>query len=338
MHPELRRRGARIRFADDGRTLRYIPLADLNLQTELRVETEQNIGAFKCPCKDCYGGLRKSIHIIRAHLQSVDRDLFLRTSMIGADPLDGYPPHSIWVEDIPYNNDDVVDVDLGDVNNDDVPDFLPNVQGDEPCGGAETPLDEYHDVQRQVQEALERRDSLHREVGTEPNMPLQDDMDNDIVQGLEELYHQATTPLYRGSKTSIVSATIVILNMYVGFGVSNNFTSELLHYLSEDLLSEVNKLPSSHYAAAKTIRKLGLDYNIIHACPNGCVLYEGDHALLETCLHCSKSRWMEGSNSIPAKVIRHFPLISRLKRMWRSPELATMLTGYTKHVSNDSIM
>ena len=99
-----------------------------------------------------------------------------------------------------------------------------------------------------------------------------------------------------------------------------------------------NKLPSSHYAAAKTIRKLGLDYNIIHACPNGCVLYEGDHALLETRLHCSKSRWMEGSNSIPAKVIRHFPLIPLLKRMWRSPELATMLTGYTKHVSDDGIM
>ena len=144
---------------------------------------------------------------------------------------------------------------------------------------------------------------MHREVGTEPNMPPQDDMDNDTVHGLEELYHQATTPLYRGSKTSIVSTTIAILNMCVGFGISNNFTLELLCYLSEDLLSEGNKLLSSHSAAAKTTRKLGLDYNIIHACPNGCVLYEGDHALLETCPHYSKSHWVEGSNSIPAKVI-----------------------------------
>ena len=163
-------------------------------------------------------------------------------------------------------------------------------------------------------------------------------MDNDTIQGLEELYHQPTTPLYRGSKTSIVSATIVILNMCVGFGVSNNFTSELLCYLSEDLLPKGNKLPSSHYATAQTIRKLGLDYNIIHACPDGCVLYEGDHALLEICPHCLKSRWMEGSNFIPAKVIQHFPLIPRLKRMWRLPKLATMLTGYTKHVSDDGIM
>ena len=91
--------------------------------------------------------------------------------MIGGDPPDGYPPHGIWIEDIPYVNDDVVNVDLGDVSNDGVLDFLPHVQGDEPCGGAEMSLDEYHDVQRQVLEALERGDSLHREVGTEPNMP-----------------------------------------------------------------------------------------------------------------------------------------------------------------------
>ena len=146
MHPDLRRRGARIRFANDGRALRHIPPVDLILQTELRVATEQNIGAFRCPCKDCHGGLRKSIHIIRTHLQFVGRDPFLRTSMIGGDPPHGYPPHGIWVEDIPYNNDDVVDVDLGDVSNDGVQDSLPHVQSDEPCGGAETPLDEYHDV------------------------------------------------------------------------------------------------------------------------------------------------------------------------------------------------
>ena len=75
--------------------------------------------------------------------------------MIGGDPPDGYLPHGIWVEDIPYDNDDVVDIDPIDVSNDSFPDFLPDVQGDEPCGGAETLLDEYHDVQRQVLEALE---------------------------------------------------------------------------------------------------------------------------------------------------------------------------------------
>lgn len=128
------------------------------------------------------------------------------------------------------------------------------------------------------------------------------------------------------------------MNMCVVFGVSNNFTSELLRYLSEDLLPEGNKLPRRYYATAKTIRKLGMNYNNIHACPDGCVLYEGDHAELNACPKCSKSRWMEGTNSVPSKVIRHFPLIPRLKRMWRSLEIVGMLTDYTKHVSEDDIM
>jgi hypothetical protein len=128
------------------------------------------------------------------------------------------------------------------------------------------------------------------------------------------------------------------MNMCVVFGVSNKFTSELLRYLSEDLLPVGNKLPNSHYVASKTIRRLGLNYNNIHACPDGCVLYEDEHADLTVCPKCSKSRWLEGTNSIPAKVIRHFPLVPRLKRMWRSPEIAKMLRGHTKHVSDDGVM
>jgi len=99
-----------------------------------------------------------------------------------------------------------------------------------------------------------------------------------------------------------------------------------------------NKLPSSHYIAHRSIRKLGLDYNNIHTCSEGCVLYEEEHAALDSCPKCHKSRWMEESNTIPAKVIRHFPLIPHLKRMWRFVEIVKMLIGYTKHVSEDGIM
>jgi hypothetical protein len=102
-------------------------------------------------------------------------------------------------------------------------------------------------------EALDRGDTLHRECEGAPSVPENDDLDSDTMDGFQGLYEQATTPLYTGSKTSVVSATIVIMNMCVVFGVSNNFTSELLRYLSEDLLPDGNQLPSSHYAAAKTI-------------------------------------------------------------------------------------
>jgi hypothetical protein len=152
-------------------------------------------------------------------------------------------------------------------------------------------------------ETLDRGDALHREFAGEPNMDAHDNVDNDTMQGLDELYQQSTTLLYKGSKTNVVSTTIVLMNMCVVFGVSNNFTYELLQYVSKDLLHEGNKQPRSHDATAKTIQKLGINYNNIHACLDGCVLYEGDHTKLNVCPKCSKSHWMEGTNFVPSKVI-----------------------------------
>lgn len=337
MRTQRSRHGARIRIDADGRTMRHIPLADLILQTELRVATMQNITAFYCPCQNCHGGRRQQIPVIREHLAAIGRDPFLTKSIIGGDPADGYPADGIWVEDIAYDNDVVHDGENADAD-DILEDVVHDVPRQDDVNEDAIPLDEFHDVQRQVMDALERGDALHRDAGGEPNVLDNDELNNDTVDELHNLYAEATTPLYPGAKTSVVSATIVLMNMCVVFGVSNTFRSELLRYLGEDLLPKGNKLPKSHYAAAKTIRKLGLDYNNIHACPDGCVLYEDDHAELQTCPQCSKSRWLEGTNCIPAKVIRHFPLIPRLQRMWRSPEIATMLTGYKNHISNDGIM
>ena len=324
---------------DDGRTLRHIPIGDLILHTELRVATEKNIRGFRCPCRDCKGGYEKSIQVIRRHHEDVGRDPFFKRSMLGGDPPEGYPANGIWVDDVAYDDDHVVDNVASDIEGDIL--NIRNEDGDAGQGEQQrpsNPLDEHHEVQRQVLEALHRGDTLHEEAGVEMEFTEQDDVSGDTLDGLEELYTEASAPLYTGSRMSMVSATIIILNMCTVFRVSNNFANELFHFLSVDLLPKGNKLPSTHYAARKSIRRLGLYYNNLHACPNGCVLFEEENANLNACPKCNKSRWMDGTTNKPSKVIRHFPLIPRLKRMWRSSEIASMLTGYTKHVSSDGVM
>jgi hypothetical protein len=102
--------------------------------------------------------------------------------------------------------------------------------------------------------------------------------------------------LYRDCPVSIVSATIVLINMSVIHGVSNTFMDELLKYLSSILLSRENALLHSHYEAQKLIRKLGLNYELIHSCPSGCVLYRGEYVDLNVCpkASCGKSRYIAG--------------------------------------------
>ena len=103
-------RGATIRFTQDGHTLRHVPVGDIILHTELRVATEKNVRAFRCPCKDCKGGRRKTIQVIQQHHAAVGRDPFLHKSLLGGDPPEGYPPGGMWVEDVHFDDDVVEDI------------------------------------------------------------------------------------------------------------------------------------------------------------------------------------------------------------------------------------
>ena len=154
MDPDSRPGDARIQIMEDGRTLQHISLGNLILQTELRVATKRNIQAFPCPCVNCHGALRKAINVIREHHTLVGRDPFLTKSIIGGDPAGGYPASGIWVEDMAFD-DDIVDANTNIQGNVDVNENVGDVQGDGPRYNTDMPLDQYHDVHRQVMEALD---------------------------------------------------------------------------------------------------------------------------------------------------------------------------------------
>lgn len=112
------------------------------------------------------------------------------------------------------------------------------------------------------------------------------DNDNDMgerLEDLEDLYKQATCRVFHGHTVSIVSARIVLINMAVIHIVSNAFMDELLKYLSIVLLPPRNMLPKNHYEAKKLIQKFGINYDIIHACLAGCILYCGEYKDLTSC-------------------------------------------------------
>ena len=96
-------------------------------------------------------------------------------------------------------------------------------------------LDEFHKVERQVLKALGRGDALYEEADAEGLLHVENEQNLDIVDKLDGLYMEAITPVYRGSKLSVVSATIIIMKMCSVFSVSNTFTDELFHFLSRYL-------------------------------------------------------------------------------------------------------
>ena len=162
---------------------------------------------------------------------------------------------------------------------------------------------------------------------------------NDRVGSNPEIDIAATLPLYEGSTLSMLCATLLIVNCCKTHGVSNSFMNELLMLLSMSILPQGNCLPKTEYEASKILRRLGLAYNMIHACPKGCCLFKGELQDAEKCPVCDHDRFkMCGRSRVPCLILRHFPLIPQLQRMFSSKRLSKLNVWHHFHKSQDGKM
>ena len=147
--------------------------------------------------------------------------------------------------------------------------------------------------------------------------------------------HEAMRQLYRGVRCTKLAATILLMNLCAVHGVTNNYADELFAILHRHILPEENCLPTNHHSAWSLTRKLGLLYNNIHACNNGCVLFRGEYVDLLHCLKCNGPRYRDEEQSrFPLKVMRHFPIILQLRRIFRSPSISKLMTWHSENRSD----
>jgi hypothetical protein len=92
---------------------------------------------------------------------------------------------------------------------------------------------------------------------------------------------------------------LLLLNLKIMHGVSNVFMDEVFSLLRKELLPRGNKMPTTTYEAFKSIKTLGLNYDSIHACPNGCVLFKDNLNQSEVYPKCSSNKFKDGSQVIP---------------------------------------
>ena len=230
----------------------------------------------------------------------------------------------------------------------------------DPHENAELMRDNNEEVEviRMVHECFERFDGLPGVTNTTPNEEgmedelqgthedldewanthphVGDEVNDDIADNTEDLLREANTPLFKNSPTNRLQAVLMLLNVCTIFGVSNACVDELLKLLKHDLLPRDNTCPQSHYEAKRLVKKLGLSYNTIHACKNGHCLFRNELKDAKVCPECKESRYVPNSDSIPVKVLRHFPLIPRLLRMYRCKRLAKLMTWHIEGKSKDS--
>ena len=153
------------------------------------------------------------------------------------------------------------------------------------------------------------------------------------------LHDECTSPLFCGSSLTRLDTTLLVMNVCRTHKVSNACISELLHLFSKVILPSPNTLPSSEGAATTMLCRLGLQYDSIDACRNGCVLFRREYADMDSCPFCNTGRFkIVGLSRVPMKVLRHFPLVARLRRMFSVSKLAALMTWHGDNASLDGRM
>ncbi|XP_061355874.1 uncharacterized protein LOC133300365 [Gastrolobium bilobum] len=164
-----------------------------------------------------------------------------------------------------------------------------------------------------------------------------------------ELLKDGEQPLYEGStKFSKLSFIVKLYHIKCLTRMSDKAMTLVLELLHDAFPHA--KIPNSFYEAKKTITKLGLDYQKIHACPKNCMLYWGeDNVDRQVCKVCNTSRWKppaKGSDpqhrntksKVAAKVVRYFPLKPRLQRLFLSSKTANDMRWHATDGGSDGKM
>jgi len=156
----------------------------------------------------------------------------------------------------------------------------------------------------------------------------------------QEAEAHARTPIFQGARLSRLAAILGLLNIQAKHKASNIMLSDIFHYCHSLLLHEENVLPRSWKEAKKILSSIGMEYQIVHACVNDCMLFHGNNAHLTECSTCEEARYDPHmlTKKVPRKSVKWFPIIPRLLHMYRCIDLAELMVWHKKHRSEPGVM
>ncbi|KAF5446854.1 hypothetical protein F2P56_032452 [Juglans regia] len=256
----------------------------------------------RCPCRRCRNMFFQPINVVEDHL-----------FIIGIDP-----SYKAWIF---HGEDEVLDVSSSN-------------SGDETSlnDGYIDDMDEMlDDIQHGA--SMDHSDSVQR--------PTHGVSEGGPGANFADLLEDARRPLYPSClKFSKLSFIVKLLHIKTVGGWSVKSFNMVIKLLKDAFPNAL--LPDSYNEACRLERGLGFNYTKIDACLNDCVLFWKEHSDKEKCPKCNTPRWVLSTNKvkkIPQKVLRYFPLIPRLQRLFVSSKTAVAMKWHaSERVNDDNVM
>ncbi|KAK1669200.1 hypothetical protein QYE76_057359 [Lolium multiflorum] len=182
--------------------------------------------------------------------------------------------------------------------------------------------------------------SSEKEEGSE------DDSEDEDVESYRRLVNDGGQQLYPGCKKfSKLQFLVRLLNIKNVRGMTNAAFEDMLT-LFREALPEGHSLPKKFHEAKQYIRGVGLAYDTYDACLNDCIIFRGIHAKANVCPVCKTSRWKtvrsvvgeKRISRVAMKVIRHFPLNKRVRRLCISNKTASLMSWHNDGRTKDEVM
>jgi hypothetical protein len=106
----------------------------------------------------------------------------------------------------------------------------------------------------------------------------------------------AQKPLHEKTMVSQLDGISRLIALKSQLGISQDGFDLVLKVLGKLFLKD-HILPKNTYESQRLLRALKMPYEAIQACPNGCVLFRGDHEEATHCPKCKASRFVEVEGS-----------------------------------------
>ncbi|XP_038698945.1 uncharacterized protein LOC119996398 [Tripterygium wilfordii] len=271
----------------------------------------ENTGKIRCPCMKCKCIRFRSLDDIRMHLYKK-----------GFQP--GYyywTSHGEEMSNIPH---------LAAV---DVPEDAANYYWQD---GDQANFNPYEQMVMDaagpsVRDELLQGDNYNQQFVPEPPNP--------DVQGFFDMLSAAQAPLWDGCKShSELSAAMRLLSIKADYNMPQGCFDDVVHLMKETMPTD-NRMPANFYQTKKSVSKLGLGYQRIDCCTNGCMIFYKDDANEKRCKFCEADRYKPrrtgrgNFKEIPIKRMWYLPLIPRLQRLFSSTVTAKEMRWHYEHQS-----
>ncbi|GJY27727.1 CACTA transposable element [Tanacetum coccineum] len=257
-----------------------------------------------CPCDTCSNSITVSIDTLWSHISENGFDSTYTTWDKHGEPLPPPPPP------------------------------LPQVVHNTP----QPPLHEYNDMATFLYDIRVDNDPTlpthttdpQPTTGPQPTQTTAPQPNNEF----EELLARSTETLYPGCEMNSLDFMSKISHVKLLYKIIDIGFDKILDVFQQAFpLSKGFNLPSSYYEIKKTYKKIGLGYDLIHACINDCFLFWGskENELMQHCPTCKASRWKDSKikgKKVANKVLRYFSLKSRLQHMYNSQHTAKLMTWH----------